>query len=182
MSENRAMNSRTLPSWLVVEMNSNSVALIAPVRPSRVAVSAAGITGHSSSNPSTLTQAGMSSIAITSRALRARHGVPAASCFLSLIRRVFSPCWMSASLHRRAGKRVEKLLGHEHADVLMEHGPSHFEGRHQVVVDQKRAGHRHVEVGLGRRVRVEPARRPVLETQIADAGGGIRGLLRCKRS
>jgi hypothetical protein len=32
MSRNRAMNARTLPSWLRVEMNLNSVALIRPVR------------------------------------------------------------------------------------------------------------------------------------------------------
>jgi hypothetical protein len=73
MSGSRAMNARTVPSWLYVEMNSNSVALTAPVRPSRVAINAAGITGHSPSNPTTLAQAGMSSMAISSRARHPRR-------------------------------------------------------------------------------------------------------------
>ena len=62
----------------------------------------------------------------------------------------------------------------------MQHRPSHFERRHEVVIHQKRVRQRHVEVGRGRRVGFGPARRPVLETQIADAGGRIRGLLRRK--
>ena len=60
------MKRRMSPIWAVVEMNSNAVGLTDVVRCSRTAVSAAGRMGHSSSNPSTLVQAVMSSIASTS--------------------------------------------------------------------------------------------------------------------
>ena len=64
------MKRRISPIWAVVEMNSNAVGLTDVVRRSRMAVSAAGRLGHSSSNPSTLTQAVMSSVASTSAAGR----------------------------------------------------------------------------------------------------------------
>ena len=32
-----------------------------------------------------------------------------------------------------------ELPGHEHADVLVQHGPPHFERRHQIVAHQKRS-------------------------------------------
>src|SRR5213592_858866 len=57
------MKMRTSPIWAAVEMKSNAVGLTVVVRPSRMALSAAGTTGHSSSRPSTLIQAVMSSIA-----------------------------------------------------------------------------------------------------------------------
>ena len=50
------MKRRMSPIWAVVEMNSNAVGLTNVVRRSRTAVSAAGRMGHSSNNPSTLTQ------------------------------------------------------------------------------------------------------------------------------
>ena len=71
------MKRRMSPIWAVVEMNSNAVALTDVVRRSRTAVSATGTIGHSSSNPSTLIQAVVSSIASTSAGSRASHGVPA---------------------------------------------------------------------------------------------------------
>ena len=75
------MKRRMSPIWAVVEMNSNAVGLTDDVRRSRTALSAAGRMGHSPSNPSTLTQAVMSSIASTSAASSASHGVPASRPF-----------------------------------------------------------------------------------------------------
>ena len=37
-------------------------------------------------------------------------------------------------------ERCDELLGDEHADVLVQHPPSHFEGRRGIVVHEKRAG------------------------------------------
>ena len=91
------MKRRMSPIWAVVEMNSNAVGLTDVVRRSRTAVSAAGRMGHSSSNPSTLIQAVMSSIASTSVASRASHGVPASRCFTSLRCSARSPSRVSAS-------------------------------------------------------------------------------------
>lgn len=71
------MNARTVPICSPVAMNAKLVALMAPVRPSRVAVSASGRTGHSLRRPSRLCHAGISRMAMTSRASWARHGVPA---------------------------------------------------------------------------------------------------------
>jgi hypothetical protein len=79
-----------------------AVALTGVVRRSRTAVSAAGTMGHSSSNPSTLIQAVMSSIARTSAPSRASHGVPASRCFASVRSHAWSPRRVSASTRRSA--------------------------------------------------------------------------------
>jgi hypothetical protein len=72
------MKVRALPIRAAVEMNPKAVGLTVVVRPSRMAVNAAGRTGHSSSRPSTLIQAVMSSIARTSAAARAPRRAGAA--------------------------------------------------------------------------------------------------------
>jgi hypothetical protein len=80
------MKRRMSPIWAVVEINSKAVGLTDVVRRSRTAVSFAGKMGHSSSNPSTLTQAVMSSVAGQSRSGRARPA-PCAQCWQAPPRR-----------------------------------------------------------------------------------------------
>ena len=172
------MKRRMSPIWAVVEMNSNAVGLTDVVRRSSTAVSAAGRMGHSSSNPSTLIQAVMSSIASTSAASRASHGVPALRCS----RACAAARGAAASVGVGAlkiGQCRHELIRHEQADVLVQHRPAHFERRHQVVIHEERVGrHRRVSSARGGdctpcAARARPARRPAFETQVADARGRI---------
>ena len=103
----------------VVEMNSNAVALTDVVRRSSTAVSAAGRMGHSSSNPRTPIQAVMSSIASTSAASRASHGVPASRCSRELaLQRVESEANVGVDT-RKIGQCEHELIRHEQAHVLV---------------------------------------------------------------
>ena len=146
MSGSFLMKMRMSPICAAVEMKSNAVGLTVVVRRSRMAVSAAGKTGHSSSRPSTLIQAVMSSIASTSAAPRASHGVPASRCCTSVRRSATNPRWMSRSTQSKIVERRDELLRHEHADVLVQHRPAHFERCHEVVIDQERVGRALAEV------------------------------------
>ena len=139
------MKRRMSPIWAVVEMNSNAVGLTDVVRRSRTAVSAAGRMGHSSSNPSTPIQAVMSSIASTSAASRASHGVPASRCFTRLApQRAESVASVGVDTVK-IGQRRHELIRHEQAHVPVQHRPAHFERCHEVVIHEELVG-RHARV------------------------------------
>jgi hypothetical protein len=137
------------------------------VRRSRTAVSAAGRMGHSSSNPSTLIQAVMSSIASTSAASRASHGVPASRCFSSVRRSAEAAASVGVGT-MEIGQRRHELVRHEQADVLEQHRPARFEHRHEVVIP------RNASEGDGR---VDQRSRPRLQMHAAasDASWGVNG-------
>ena len=128
----------------------------------------------------------MSSIASTSAASRARHGVPASRCFTSVRRSATSPRRMSRSTQSKIGQRRDELFRREQAHVLVQHRPAHFERGHEVVIDQQRVGRRGCSTTgvlancVARRAR--PSRGPVLEPQVADARGRIGRFLWRERS
>ena len=79
----------------------------------------------------------------------------------------------------------DEVRSHEHAHVLMQYGPAHFEGHHEIVIDKKSVGHRRAVVGRrGRilRLSVRPARgqcsRPRLQMPAAasDASWAVKAL------
>ena len=168
------MKMRTSSIWAAVEMKSNAVGLTVVVRPSRMAVSAAGRTGHSSRRPTTLIQAVMSRFASTSAAPRAqprRAGV-------ALLDERASQC-DDAAMDLAIGdlksiERGDQLLHHEQADVMVKHRPTHFERRHEVVIDQERVGRERVDGAAASTTGNPPWRRrvgrgPIFQPQIADA-------------
>ena len=128
------MKMRMSPIWAAVEMKSNAVGLTVVVRPSRMAVSAAGRTGHSSRRPTTLIQAVMS----ISRAPPLRARKPRCAGVALLDER--APQRDDAALDLaiddvKSIERGDQLLRHKQADVMVKHRPTHFERCHEVVID-----------------------------------------------